>query len=185
MKSVFLLLAIALTVLVYIFLRFIINRISLWAALKRFAKKHNFRCKVDLLCLFPRNKTSRFVQIETGSTVYAIKLFGLLRKHCEIHFWSQQEYAVEWYFSRYGLINEPYIGQTNKKRRRELGSWDCSIATGKEVVPVLLIAPANAPVRLTHTDGNCCEHLRAGDRIDGVLFADRDYLFRYIVGQEK
>ncbi len=185
MKRVFLLLAIALAVLVYIFLRFIIKRISLWAALKRFAKKHNFRCKVDLLCLFPRNKTSRFVQIETGSTVYAIKLFGLLRKHCEIHFWSQQEYAVEWYFSRYGLTNEPYIGQTNKRRRRELGSWDCSIATGKEVVPVLLIAPANAPVRLTHTNENHCVNLRAGDRIDNVLFADRDYLFRYIVGQEK
>ncbi len=185
MKSVFGVLAIALAVLLYRFLRFMAKRIFLWMALKQFAKKHNYVCKVDHLCLLPSNKTSRFVQIETGSTVYVIKLFGLLRKHCEIHFWSQQEYAVEWYFSRNGLINEPYIGQTNKKRRRELGSWDCSIATDKAVIPVLLIAPANAPVRLTHTDGNCCEHLRAGDRIDGVLFADRDYLFRYIVGQEK
>ena len=185
MKAVGILIVIALAVMVYIFLRFVIKRIGLLISVKTFAKKHGFGCKCPLSCLLPSNCIGT-VEIESANTVYTVKLFGLLRKHCEIHFWNFREYSVEWYFSRYGLVNIPHIGQTNANRRRSLGNADWAAVTGeKEVVPILLISPANAPVRLTQTRINHLEDLRAGEKIGDVIFADMDYLFRFIAKREK
>ena len=185
MKALGILLIVVLAVFLYILLRFILKRIFLWVCLKRFAKKHNFQCKIAFTCLLPSNRTGT-VQIESAHTIYQINLFGLLRKHCEIHFWNTQEYSVEWYFSRYGLVGSTPIGQTNAKRRRSLGNrdWGSSISD-KEVVPVLLIDPANAPVRLTQTQVNHLVDLRVGEKIENILFADRDFLFRFIENREK
>ena len=185
MKTLGILLIVALAVFLYVLLRFILKRIFLWISLKRFAKKHYFQCKIGLTCLLPSNRTGT-VQIETGNTVYNIKLFGLLRKHCEIHFWNLQEYSMEWYFSLRGFDWHRPIGQTNYTRRRSLGNRDwLAVTSDKEVVSVLLIAPANAPVRLTQTQVNHLVYLRVGEKIENVLFADRDFLLRFIENREK
>ena len=185
MKSLKILLIIALVFLLYIGLRFFVKRIRAIITLKKFCKKHNYSCKISPHCMLPLNSTACLVQIETDTAIYPIKLFGLLRKHCEIHFWNLQEYSVEWYFSRYGLVGSTPIGLTNTKRRRSLGnsSWT-AVPIEKTTIPILLIAPAQAPVRLTKTDVTRFVDLRAGEKVDDVLFADLDFLLRYIAKNE-
>ena len=93
---------------------------------------------------------------------------------------------MEWYFSRHGLDYKNPIGLTNANRHRSLGNSDWMAAAGeKEVVPILLLSPTNAPVRLTQTQVNHLEKLRASDKIGDVIFADKDYLFRFIENREK
>lgn len=190
MKSVVIILAISLGVVLYIFLRFIFQRICFIFALHNFAKKYNYYVsKIPYSYLLPLNSSNSSIVLKTDSSVYDIKLFGLFLKHCEIHFWSAREYSVEWYFSRRGLVGEPLIGETNAKPRRSLGNFDDTAcldpSSQRERIPVLLITPANAPVRTTQRHANKVVRLHAGDKIGGFLFADRDYLFRYIAHREQ
>ena len=184
MKSIQILFGIAAAVTLYIFLRFIVKRIWLFTTLRRFAKKHSYICKMPLSCLLPNNRNLHVVLIETDSTLYAVKLFGLLRKHCDIHFWSSQEYSATQYFSRAEYVGGTPIGQAGA-RRRSLGNGNWAIRSEKEVIPVLLISPANAPVRLSQTKVNHFEYLSAGERIENAVFADWDYLWRFIENREK
>lgn len=186
MKSLKILLIIALVFLLYIVFRFSVKRTQTIITLKKFCKKHNYSCKISPHCMLPLNSTACLVQIETDTAIYPIKLFGLLRKHCEIHFWNLQEYSVEWYFSRYGLVGSTPIGLTNTKRRRSLGDSSWAVFPGEKMtIPILLISPAQAPVRLTKTDVTCFTELRAGDKVGDALFADLDFLLRYIAKSER
>lgn len=187
MKSIQILIIIALAVTLYIFLCFIVKRIWLFTALRRFAKKHSYVCKMPLSGLLPNNRNNNLVEIETENALYAVKLFGLLRKHCHIHFWSRAEYSIEWYFSRHGLdLRKTPFELLAGAKSRSLGSTDWLPVGGeKEVIPLLLISPTQAPVMLTKTDANHWEHLRAGERIEDVLFADLDYLLSFIENREK
>jgi len=190
MKSAGILLFIVLVLGLYIFLRFIIQRICFLVKLERFAEKYGFYVKKKFWnCLLPLNGSSNSsIVIETESSVYDIKLFGLFLKHCEIHFWNTRLYSVEWYFSRHGLRRQPTIGKTCAKMRRSLGNFNdtSSIDTSsqKERISILLITPTNAPVRITQLLGYHVVYLRAGDKIGDVLFADWDFLLRYIVKRE-
>ena len=191
MKGAVIILSIVLTLGLYILLRFMIQRVCFIVSLGNFTKKNNYRIKKNLFnCLFPLNNSSGgSIVIETDSSIYDIKLFGLFLKHCEIHFWNTKEYSAEWYFHRIGFYGEPPIGKTNAKPRRSLGNFDDAIyidsSTQKERIPVLLITPTNAPVRLTQLIINRVVDIRAGDKIGDVLFADSDYLFRYISKREQ
>ena len=184
MKAMQIFIAIALAITIYLFLRFIVKRLWLFAVMCKFAKKHGYTCKMPISCLLPNNRGNSIVQIETNNTLYVIKLFGLLRKHCDIHFWSLKEYSVTQYFTRSEYVGGTPIGLTGA-RRRSLGSEDWAVYSEKEVIPVLLISPANAPVRLSRTDVNHWEHLRAGEKIEDVLFADLDFLLRFIENRER
>lgn len=183
MKAIQIMLVIALAVTAYLPLRFIVKRLWLFAVLRKFAKKRGYVCKTPLSCLWPNNRNNSIVEIETANTVYCIKLFGLLRKHCDIHFWSSQEYSATQYFTRAEYVGGTPIGLTGA-RRRSLGTGNWTIGSEKEVVPVLLISPANAPVRLSQTDVNHFEYLGAGKRIENAVFADWDYLWRFIENRE-
>ena len=184
MKAVQILIAIALVVMVYMLLRFVVKRIWLFSVLRKFAKQYGYSFNFPASCLLPNNRNKNIVQIETDSTIYAIKLFGLLRKHCDIHFWSSQEYSATQYFSRREYVGGTPIGQTGA-RRRSLGNENWVVSSEKEVIPVLLISPANAPVRLSQTMVNHFEYLRAGERIENAVFADWDYLWRFIEKREQ
>lgn len=184
MKALQILPVIALAITVWLFFRFILKRIWLFAVLHKFAKKHGYTCITPLSCLLPNNRNKRLVRIETGSTVYSIKLFGLLRNHCDIHFWSSQEYSATQYFTRAEYVGGSPIGQTGA-RRRSLGNENWTVNSGKEVITVFLISPANAPVRLSQTKVNHFEYLRAGERIENAVFADLDFLLRFIENREK
>lgn len=182
MKTPQILITIIFAVIMWIFLRFIVKRFWLYLTIKRFAKEHNYIWKMPISCLFPINSGNEFAQLKTDKNIYNIKLFGLLRKHCEIHFWNTQEYSTDWYLMRSGFVAATPIGQTNARRRRSFGKADWQTADGG--VPILLISPANAPVRLTQTNVNHLATLRAGDKIGDAIFADLDFLLRYIEKQE-
>ena len=184
MKTIQILIVIALAVTAYLLLRFIVKRLWLFAVLSKFAKKHSYVCKMPLSCLLPNNRNNSIVEIETANTVYCIRLFGLLRKHCEIHFWSLAEYSVVHFLMRSSFVAAKPIGLIGTKRK-SLGNGNWAVRSEKEVIPVLLISPAQAPVRLTQTMVNHLEHLRAGEKIENAVFADLDYLLRFIENREK
>ena len=179
MKTLLILAVIGAGIMLCMLLRFMIKRLWLFLQLKKFAEKHNYDCIVPFLCILPLNSSSHIIQIKTGKNSYNIKPFGLLRKHCEIHFWSTEEYSTHWYFTRAEYLGSPGpIGLTNDHRRRSLSNTDWT--TSPNAVPILLLTPSHAPVKLTKTDVNHLEELRAGDKIGDVIFADLDYLFRHI-----
>lgn len=181
MLAIQILFAIALAIVVLLLLRFIMKRLWLFHQLKRFAKEHNYACAIPRSCMLPYNRNHSYVQIRTPNTVYNIKLFGLLRKNCEIHFWSATEYSTYWYSLRTEFAGATPICQTNHHRHRSLGKADWLTANG---VPVLLISPVHTPVRLTKTDVNHFVNLRVGEKIGDAIFADLDYLFRHIENRE-
>lgn len=183
MKAIQIMIATALVVMVYIVLRFVVKRIWLFAVLRRFAKKHGYICTIPLSCLWPSNRNDRIVQLETDSTIYAIKLFGLLRKHCEIHFWNLEEYSVAHFLMRSSFVASVPIGQTGAKCR-SLGNRNWAHSSEKEVIPVLLLSPTQVPVRLSQTKVNHWERLQAGEKIENAVFADWDYLWRFIENRE-
>ncbi len=183
MKLMIPLLILWLAAWIFAFLRFLIQRIVLLVRLRRFAQEHTLKFNItdSLFFFLPINSSSKCsFTMETDSTVYKIQLMGLLGKSCEVHFWNAKEYSVTKFFLRWGYISSTPLGQTNAGHRH-LGEMDYSASNGREVVPILLLSPANTPVRLTQTEVNHMEHLRVGDKIQDVIFADWDYLFGFIV----
>ena len=184
MKVLQFFIVIALAATVYLFLRFIVKRLWLLSVLQKFAKQYGYTLHFPFSCLLPNNRNSGTVQIETENTVYCIKLFGLLRKHCEVHFWSLKEYSVVHFLMRSSFVAAEPLGLIGTKRRG-LGKGNWAASSKKEVIPVLLISPAQAPVRLTQTMVNHLEQLRAGEKIGDAVFADLDFLIRFIENREK
>ena len=191
MKSIIILLQLALLIFFLLLLRFFLQRVRLLVSLKWFARKYGFRVRGFRPIFFlPLNATKKnMITLETDNYIYDIKPFGLLRKHCEIHFWSLSEYSMEWYFSRHGIDHEPRlnIGATNERKRRRIGAFEADVNAnaGKEHTPVLLLSPSNAPIRLTYYKANphydlLCADLYAGNMIENAIFADLDYLYRHI-----
>ncbi len=161
----------------YILVRFIMLRIRLFFEIKHFAKENNIEYKITTPAfLIPSNRHGTAVILKTEKSTYNIRLFGLLRKNCAVHFWNKEMYSVEKFIPRMILVNETPLGHTNVKRRN-LGKWNINADTE---IPVLLYSPANSPIRITKTQVNHIERLIAGDMIEDVLFADSDFLFRYI-----
>ena len=169
-------------IVLFLLLRFITKRLWLFHQLRRFVQKHNYTCTIPRSCLLPNNRNHRYVQIRTQKTVYNIKLFGLLRKNCEIHFWSAAEYSTYWYSLRTEFAGATPICQTNHHPLRSLGKTDWLTANG---VPILLISPTHTPVRLTKTDVNHFVNLRVGETVGDAIFADLDYLLLHIENREK
>lgn len=181
-------LLIAAAVFLNMLLRFFFQRLSLLVQLKRFTQKYGYLLKVRnyFYFYFPTNRSSEStVTIETNDNYYNIRLFGLLRKHCEVHFWNLKAYSVDSYMTRREFVYSEPIGERNVKHR-PLGEFPKpELTANKTVVPILLFSPTNVVVRLKQTVVNRYADLRAGDKIDEALFADTDFLFRHIAYMEK
>ncbi len=161
---------------VYVLLRFAIKRIILLHKIKRFAKENSIEYKITTPAfLFPSNRYGTAVLLKTEKGTYNIRLFGLLRKNCAVHFWNKEMYSMEKFIPRMILYDTP-LGH-RPVRRRKLGKWDINVNTE---IPVLLYSSADSPLRIMQTKVNHIERLMAGDMIEDVLFVDSDFLFRYI-----
>lgn len=161
----------------FAFVRFIFHRIKLCLKIKQFAEKNSIDCKIATSEFFlANNRCGTAVLLRTEKNTYNIRLFGLLRKNCAVHFWSIEQYSVEKYIPRMCLVDDIPLGH-RQVRRRKLGKWDINTSTE---IPVLLYSPANSPIRITKTQVNHIERIEAGAKIDDVLLADTDFLFRYI-----
>lgn len=191
MKTVKILLIIALVFLLYIFLRFIIRRMCLLISLRKFAKKYDYQLKIDLWnCLLPLNGSSgSSIVIETNSSIYDIKLFGFFLKNREVHFRNTKEYSTRWIMPR--ELPSENINEICANPLKSLGSFDDAIyidsSVQKERIPVLLHSPDSfAHLRRTHLLSNRIVRLHVGDKIAGsdLLFVDLDFLLRYIAKNE-
>lgn len=180
----------SLIVFLYIIFRFLIQRLSLALKLKKFAKKNSYNCKiVNPLFFIPLNFSNNgLVLIETDSTIYNIRVFGILRKHCEVHFWNIKEYSIKKYYSKLQILASIPLGHQSCHRRKTKGFNPVNIKINsnyKLSVPVFLFSPTNNLIRITQTQENQLKQLKAGDRIDNIIFADTSYLFWYISNREK
>ena len=162
---------------VYIFLRFVFRRVVFLGKVRAFAKEHNIECLVNASAfLLPSNRFGTALLLKTQDKTYNIRLFGLLRANCAVHFWNKEMYSIEKYIPRMHLVEDMPLGH-RPVRRRKLGKWDVHSNTE---IPVLLYRSANSPIRVTQTKVNHLERVIAGDLIEDVLFVDSDYLLRYI-----
>ena len=163
----------------YVLLRFVLKRIRLLRQIRRFAKENDLQCMTSVRSfLLPSNRCGTAVYLRTDDICYNICLFGLLRKNCAVHFWSKEMYSVEKFIPRMSLVDTP-LGH-RPARRRKLGKWNIN---SDNEIPVLLYSSANSPIHITQTQVNHVERLMAGDKIEDVLFVDRDFLFRYIANR--
>ena len=171
----YLLLLFALHILYSLF-RFVFKRARLLHQVKCFAKEHSIECIVTTPAfLLPSNRYGTVLLLKTEKATYNIRLFGLLRKNCAVHFWSKEQYSAEKYIPRMSLM-ESSIGH-RPVRRKMLGKWDTNSDT--EIL-IFLYSSANGPIRITKTQINRIERIEAGAIIDDVLLADTDFLFRFI-----
>lgn len=166
------------------------RRLILLFRLKRFAKINNYNCKIKKLLFFmPLNFSSKgSVLIETSSTIYNIKVFGILRKNCEVHFWNIREYSIRKYYTRLQMLTSTPLGQENCRRRnmKAFNPINTNINSDyKLFVPIFLFSPTNNLLRITQTQENRLKQLKAGDKIGDIIFADTSYLFWYISNREK
>ena len=176
MKLLWYLLLILVLYYTYITLRFVLKRILLLRKIKQFAKVNNIENKITMSAfLFPSNRYGTALLLKAEKATYNIRLFGLLRKNCAVHFWNKEMYSIEKFIPKMSLVDTP-LGH-RPVRRRKLGKWDINANTE---IPVLLYSSADSPLRIMQTKVNHIERLIAGDMLDGVLFADWDFLFRYI-----
>ena len=191
MKSAIIILLFALVLCLYFFLRFIIRRMYLLISLRKFAKKYNYQLKINLWnCLLPLNgSSSSSIVIETNSSVYDIKLFGFFLKNREVHFRNTKEYSTRWIMPREHPAEN--MNEVCANPLKSLGSFDDAIyidsPVQKERIPVLLHSPDSfAILRCTHLLSNRIVRLNVGGKIAGsdLLFADSDFLFRYISKKE-
>lgn len=163
----------------YFLFRFIFKRARLLHQVKCFAKEHSIECVVATPAfLLPSNRYGTVLLLKTEKATYNIRLFGLLRKNCAVHFWNKEMYSVEKFIPRMSLVDTP-LGHRPVKRRK-LGKWDIN---ANAEIPVLLYASADSPLRIMQTKVNHTERLLVGDTIEDVLFVDRDFLFRYIANR--
>ena len=192
MKTALTILLFALVFGLYIFIRFFIRRMCLLISLRKFAKKHDYQLKINLCnCLLPLNgSSSSSIVIETNSSIYDIKLFGFFLKNREVHFRNTTEYSTRWIMPREGLSEK--TNEICANPLKSLGSFDDAIyidsSVQKERIPVLLHSPDSiAFLRSTHLLSNRIVRLYVGEKIAGsdLLFADSDFLFRYISKREQ
>ena len=160
--------------------QFFFLRIKLLLKIKKFAQDNALDCKIKTReFLTPSNHCGTAVLLKTSKNTYNIRLFGLLRKNCAVHFWNKRMYSVEKYIPRMSLVEKIPLGHRAVRRRR-LGQWDIGSDTE---IPVLLCSPTKSLIRITQTNVNHIERLLAGDMIEDVLFADSDFLLRYIANR--
>ena len=191
MKSLMIILLSALALGLYLFLRFIIRRMCLLISLRKFVKKYDYQLKINLWnCLLPLNgSSSSSIVIETNSSIYDIKLFGFFLKNREVHFRNTKEYSTRWIMPKEGLSEK--TNEICANQLKSLGSFDDAIyidsSVQKERIPVLLHSPDSfAHLRRTHLLSNRIVRLHVGEKIadSDLLFADSDFLFRYISKKE-
>jgi len=167
MKSIIIILQLALLIFLLLLLRFFLQRVRLLVSLKWFARKYGFQVRGFRPIFFlPLNGTKKnMITLETDNYIYDIKPFGLLRKNYELHFWGLSEYSMEWYFSRHGLDHKPhlFIGTTNERKRRRIGAFVTSLdaTPGKEHTPYRQSDPEPSDPRSFHRTENGREHPHA------------------------
>ena len=174
----------------FLVFRFAIKRIHLLVCLRNFASKHKFNFKLGGFSYFlPTNKSNNsFLTIETLHAIYHIKMFGVMRKHCEIHLWNTDQYSVRKFFFKMEFLHSSPLGSSHSfKRHMSKVTFKPPInnAKHKPIISILLFFPTLRLMRITYTVQNTINTISPGDKFEGVILADKQYLLWYILNREK
>ena len=181
--KVFIIIPVFLLVLLY--LRFFFKRLRLFLSLKKAAKRSGSMIKVTApLFWLPTNRGRRCELTVTGENfIYCIKVVGLFQKYCDLHFWNPREYATRKYLLRFQIDQSTPLGSKDTRHKHldiDFSEGMPEDSVGIQALRFYLLSPTNFPIHITKNDGNMIVDLLPGDKIDDIIFADREYLYQYI-----
>lgn len=170
---------------VILFLRYFFKRLRLLTSLKKAAKRADAKLRLmSPMFWLPTNRGKRCEFLVIGSdAVYSIKVIGLFQKFCDLHFWNAREYATRKYLFHWQIGQAASLGSTNARRKRLDVDFKADLLEHlgcKQHICFYLLYPTNSPIKITKNNGNTIVDLEVGDKIDDVIFADREYLVQYI-----
>ncbi len=177
--------AITIILLILMYLRFFFKRLRLLLSLKKAAKPTGAKLFLSTpLFWLPTNRGRRCEFFVTGDDfVYCIKVIGLFQKYCDLHFWNPREYATRKYLLRFQINQATPLGYTDTRHKHLDVDFSAGLpenACSKQRIHFYLLSPTNFPIHITKNDGNTIADLLPGNKIDNILFADREYLYQYI-----
>lgn len=169
----------------FLCLRYFFKRLRLLNSLKKAARRADAQLRLMTpMFWLPTNRGKRCEFLVIGSdAVYSIKVIGLFQKFCDLHFWNAREYATRKYLFHWQIGQAASLGSTNARRKRLNVDFKADLLEHlgcKQHVCFYLLYPTNSPIKITKNNGNSIVDLEAGDKIDGIIFADREYLVQYI-----
>lgn len=176
---------IAIIFVVFLYLRFFFKRLRLFCSVRKAAKQADATLRLTTpMFWFPTNRCKRSeLLVESNDAVYTIKVIGLFQRFCDLHFWNCQEYATRKYLFHWQISQAAPLGSKNTRHKRldiDFSSGLLEVAGDKQHICFYLLSPANSPIKITKNNGNSIVNLEPGDKIDHIIFADREYLYQYI-----
>jgi len=171
-------------VIVFLYLRFFFKRLRLLLSLKKAAKDAEVKLTLTTpMFWLPTNRCKHSELVVTGHHyTYSIKVLGLFHKYCDLHFWNPREYATRKFLFHWQIAQAAPLGKTTAHRK----CLDIDFSKGlpfdasSNIIPFYLLSPTSSPIHITKNDVNVIVDLAPGDKIDNVIFADREYLYQYI-----
>ena len=171
-------------VIIFLYVRFFFKRLRPLIALKKAARYAGAKLLLTTPSYWlPTNQCKHSEILVIGDHfAYSIKMIGLFQKYCDLHFWNQREYATRKYLFHWQIAQAVPLGQkatTHKELNIDFTKGLPEDFSGK-VIPFYLLSPTNSPIHITKNDVNVIVDLVPGDKLDNVIFADREYLHQYI-----
>ena len=169
---------------IFLSLRFFFKRLRLLISLKRATKEIDAKLILTTpMFWLPTNRCKQSEILVIGHNyAYSIKVLGLYLKYCDLHFWNAKEYATHKYLFHWEIAQATRLGKRNVRRKRL--SIDFTKALPEDFVgkvyPFYLLSPTNSPIHITKTDAAVIVDITPGDKIDDIIFADREYLYQHI-----
>ena len=184
MKALNIAIGILIFLIFFLSLRFFFKRLRLLFSLKRAAKEIDAKLILTTPTFWlPTNRCKRSEILVIGHNyAYSIKVLGLYLKYCDLHFWNAKEYATHKYLFHWEIAQASPLGKRNVRRKQLPIDFTKGLPedfAGK-VYPFYLLSPTNSPIHITKNDANVIVDLAPGDKVDDVIFADRECLYQYI-----
>ena len=170
---------------IFLCFRYIFKRVRLIRSLKKAAKRAGAKIRLTTPTIWlPTNRYKRceFV-VDCSDAVYSIKVIGLFQKFCDLHFWNSKEYATRKYLFHWQIDQATPLGSKDTHHKRLDIDFNANMpkdCDGKQHIRFYLLYPTNSPIKITQNNGNTIVPLEASNKIDDVIFADREYLIQYI-----
>lgn len=170
--------------IVFLCLRFFFKRLRLLCSLKKAAKEAEAKLILTTPVFWlPTNRCKRSEILVIGKDfAYSVKVLGLYLKYSDLHFWNAKEYATHKYLFHWEIAQASPLGKRKVHRKRLNIDFTKGLPEdfcGK-IYPFYLLSPTNSPIHITKNDANVIVDLVPGDKIDDIIFADRECLYQYI-----
>lgn len=172
--------------IIFLYIRFFFKRLRLLRYLKKAAKQAGSKLTLtSSMFWLPTNRCRRSeILVECPDAIYSVKVLGLFQRYCDLHFWNAKEYATRKYLLRFEIEQASPLGAKGGRRKHlnvDFESHLPATVKGKPIIRFFVLSPANSPIRISKHDGNTIVDLEPAGKVDNVIFADREYLYQYIL----